>query len=79
MTILPFRALPVVYPAGSHDVRTAILAEILVEVKNRRPHWIGGEPQPSDLRGIVNAVRAHTGADEALIRTIWSEVTGDAV
>lgn len=64
---------------SSHDIRTAVIAEITTEVRSRRPHWIGGEPQPCDVRGIVNAVRAHTGADEALIRSIWDEVTCHAV
>lgn len=63
----------------SHDVRTKVVAEILTEVRARRPHWIGGEPQPSDLRGIVVAVRAHTGADESLILQVMDEVVGHAV
>lgn len=63
----------------SPDVRTKVVAEILTEVRTRRPHWIGGEPQPSDLRGIVGAVRAHTGADEALILQVMDEVVGHAV
>lgn len=63
----------------SHDVRTKVVAEILTEVRARRPHWIGGEPQACDLRGLVNAVRAHTGADEALILQVMDEVVGHAI
>lgn len=63
----------------SHDVRTKVVAEILTEVRASRPNWIGGEPQPSDLRGIVGAVRAHTRADNALILQVMDEVIGHAV
>lgn len=58
---------------SSNDLRTAIVAALICEIRTRRPHWIGGVPQASDVLGLCRSVAHRAGATLAAVERVWAE------
>lgn len=51
-----------------------IFVEIQREICERLPHWIGGVPDPGDVRGLISIVAHRLGIDREIVQKLWEEV-----